>query len=118
MKLIIAGGRKYNLTSFDILVLDLLHKETYVTEVVCGMAKGVDLAGKAWAKKRGIPVKEFQPNWAEFGPAAGPIRNREMAKYADAAILFPGGKGTNNMYLQAKSLNLTIFDYRNGDHNG
>jgi hypothetical protein len=113
LKLIIAGGRKYVFTQMDRLILELLHREYGITEVVCGMAKGADLAGKAWAEERGIHVEPFKADWSVSPRGAGHIRNRKMADYADAVILFPGGRGTNNMYDEAKKRGLTIFDFRN-----
>lgn len=118
MKLIIAGGRNYNLTRLDYLILDMLHKEHIITEVVSGMAKGADQGGARWGELRGIKITPFYPDWEQFGRPAGMIRNRQMADYADAVILFPGGNGTDNMFLEAKKRGLTIFDFRDGGHNG
>ncbi len=113
MKLIIAGGRDYQFTPNDYLRLrKVVTNLVHVTEVVSGGASGADECGEVWAAAVGIPVKFFKPDWDRHGKAAGPIRNREMAAYADAAVLFPGGKGTDSMYLEAKKANLRIFDYR------
>ncbi len=110
MKLIIAGSR-YTTAFTDADLARLEEIRPLVTEVVCGMAKGVDLLGKAWAEKHGIPVKEFPAWWGRHGRAAGPIRNREMAAYADAVALFPGGRGTRNMKEEAEAAGLTIYDW-------
>ena len=114
MKLIIAGGRDYHLTSEDYRFLNTLRDD--VKEVVCGGASGADTYGRHWAKENDIPVKMFPANWKEHGKAAGPIRNRQMAKYADAAVLFPGGRGTDNMYTMAIENDIKVFDKR--DPNG
>jgi hypothetical protein len=112
MKVIIAGGRNYLLNRSDELKLDAIHEDWGITEVVSGGARGVDACGERWAKDRKIPVKVFEADWEKHGRRAGPIRNRDMAKYADAVVLFHGGKGTQSMYLEAKALGLTIVDYR------
>lgn len=109
MKLIIAGGRDHNLSQEDFDYLDEIHRVRGVTEVVCGMANGVDMDGYEWAKKNKIPVKEFPADWAKYGKSAGPIRNREMAKYADALFAFSGGRGTDNMINEATRNGLMIF---------
>lgn len=57
-----------------------------ITEVVSGVAHGVDKLGERWAQAHKIPVKQFPAQWNKYGNAAGPIRNREMAEYADALI--------------------------------
>jgi hypothetical protein len=55
-------------------------------------------------------VKEFPANWVEHGRAAGPIRNGQMADYADALIAVWDGKskGTGNMINQARENRLPL----------
>lgn len=110
MKLILAGGRHYRFDDMDWERLRLLNP----TEIVCGGATGADECGRQWAIDREIPVKTFPADWAKHRRAAGPIRNRQMAEYADAVALFPGGKGTESMYNEAVKAGLTIYDYRKG----
>lgn len=105
-RLIIAGGRNYQLTPADESWLDTLP----VVEVISGGASGADAGGEAWAKSRLIPVRVFHADWKTHGNAAGPIRNREMAEYANAVALFPGGRGTASMRREAKAAGLQIFD--------
>ena len=109
MKVIIAGGR--NIFDARLIPIAVQKSGFQITEVVCGMAKGVDTLGKLWAEENGIPVKEFPANWSKFHRAAGPIRNAEMANYADAliAIMKPGSKGTRCMVDLAKKKNLRVF---------
>jgi hypothetical protein len=109
MKLIVAGGRDYPLEDDD---FDKLSSIDGITELVSGGAKGVDQDAETWATSKNIPIKQFKADWKSYGRAAGPVRNREMAKYADAVVLFPGGKGTASMHKIAVKENLTIFDYR------
>lgn len=109
MKLIIAGGRDYFLTESDIEELNAL---VGIEEVVSGNARGVDRCGEKWAEGRSIPVKLFPAEWDKHGRGAGHIRNAEMAKYADAVALFPGGRGTDSMYKKAMKAGLTVFDFR------
>lgn len=112
MKVIIAGGRNYQFTADDQRKLDQLHSEWKITEVVSGGARGADRCGEFWANRHGIPIKVFRANWNQYGNAAGPIRNGEMAEYADAVVLFPGGRGTADMLNQAEGAGLTIVDWR------
>lgn len=111
MKLIIAGGRDYALTDEDYQRLDDIHARTPIAEVVSGHATGADLGGEAWAEARGIPVRLFRARWGSHGPSAGPIRNRQMAQYADAVALFPGGRGTAHMAQEGQRAGLRIFDF-------
>jgi hypothetical protein len=112
LRLIIAGGRDYRLSPADIARLDELLPE--VSEVVSGAASGVDSDGEEWAARHGIKVYSFPAEWKRHGRAAGPIRNRLMAEYADAVALFPGGRGTANMHAEAVRAGLRVFDWRGG----
>src|SRR5262245_60137320 len=109
MKLIIAGGRDYKLTEADYMRLDELWRQAEIEEVVSGGASGADRCGEQWAGQHNIPVKRFVPQWEAFGKAAGPMRNRAMAGYADAVALFPGGRGTESMYNEAKKAGIEIY---------
>jgi hypothetical protein len=82
-----------------------------VTEVVSGKAPGVDIQGEAWAKEKQIPVKEFPAKWKLHGFAAGPLRNQEMAQYADACIAMaaPDSKGTWNMVANMRLRGKPVF---------
>lgn len=97
MKVIIAGGRDFN--DLEFLQKKLGNFYYRISEVVSGAAKGADTLGEMWAYSKNIPVKQFPANWKEHGKSAGPIRNREMGKYADALIAFWDGKskGTKDM---------------------
>lgn len=110
LRLIIAGGRSYQLTDEDYRELDALRSR--IEEVVTGGAFGADFCGKMWAKANRIAIREFPADWATHGKAAGPLRNKLMAGYANAAILFPGGRGTDSMYREAVKAKLLIFDHR------
>lgn len=108
MKTIIAGGRSDHLDPLDRLLLCQLP----ITEVVSGGASGIDEEGERWARERSIPCTVFKADWKTFKSAAGPIRNAQMAKYADAVVLFPGGPGTQSMYREAVKAKLEIYDFR------
>lgn len=57
-----------------------------ITEVVCGMAKGADDSGLAFAKHLRYPVKLYPADWDQHGARAGFIRNLQMAEYADVGL--------------------------------
>ena len=101
MKVIIAGTRDY--TDYNELVDTVKRTCWTITEVVSGGAKGADALGEQYAKTYNIPLTVFKADWNKHGKAAGPIRNREMAKYADGLIAFWDGvsKGTGNMITEA-----------------
>jgi hypothetical protein len=83
-----------------------------VTSVVCGMARGMDLSGREWARTLSIPVSEFPADWDRYGKSAGYKRNVQMAENADAliAVMREGGsKGTQHMIDIAQAKGLKVF---------
>jgi len=111
MKVIIAGGRDF--TNYDLVEKAISKSNFEITEVVSGCARGADTLGEAWALGNNVPVKGFPANWNLHGRAAGPIRNKAMAEYADALIAIWDGqsKGTANMITQAREFGLDVFIY-------
>lgn len=120
MRVIVAGPR------------DLLLKESAVgralfvsgfdvDEIVEGGANGVDCAASRYAEQAGIPRRTFCPDWKEHGKAAGPIRNRQMAEYADALVAIKQADretaGTRSMIRVARDSGLLVHVYnvRDGD---
>lgn len=70
-----------------------------VTEIVSGGARGVDLAAAEYAKKNGIPLKEFLPDYPRFGKAAPLKRNQQIIEYADTVLAFWDGKSRGTKYV-------------------
>lgn len=112
MKVIVAGSR--SITDYE-LVKECIEKSDFeITEVVCGMAQGVDLLGKQYAEENNIAVKEFPANWKTDGrKIAGHLRNEKMAKYADGLILIWDGTstGSNDMLKRAIKHDILIDVY-------
>ena len=108
MKVIIAGGRDYKPTIEDYARIRTLLTNSLCTEIVSGGCSGADAFGEEMAKILQIPCKRFEAKWDEHGRAAGPIRNRAMAQYADAVILFSGGAGTASMEKEALKAGIWI----------
>jgi hypothetical protein len=112
-RIIVAGSRYFD--DFDLLCekLDffLREKEGMVT-IVSGAAKGADLLGEKYAEMRGYYVQRYPADWDKYGRGAGPIRNKQMAKDADALVAFrkkpDGTAGTNNMIKTAKDIGLKV----------
>lgn len=99
MKVIIAGTRDIKDYTLVVRAIEDSGWKDKITEVVSGCATGIDTLGEQWARANNIPVKEMPADWSSYGNSAGPMRNRKMAEYADAAIVIWDGKsrGTRNM---------------------
>jgi hypothetical protein len=108
MKTIVAGSRE--ITDYQ-LVWDAVYACPWViTEIVSGGARGVDQLGEKVATAFGIPIKIFPANWDLHKRAAGPIRNQQMAEYADALLAIWDGSstGTADMIRRAKQMKLQV----------
>lgn len=107
MKVIIAGSR--SIDSMALVERAVAESGFQITEVVCGMARGVDSLGAAWALANGIPVKEFPADWS-VGRQGGIMRNIAMADYADALIaITEGTPGTAHMIAETTRRGLKVF---------
>ncbi len=118
MKLIIAGSRSIDISTQFINSLVCYHN-LMVTEVVSGCARGVDLVGEKWALnirdicgEDSIKTIQFHADWDKHGKKAGPIRNKEMADYADALLLIWDGSspGSKNMKETMLKLEKPVYE--------
>ena len=112
MRTIIAGSR--SITNLITVKKAIDQSGFKITSVVCGMARGVDKCGEAWAKMNGVPVDPHpctSSDWTLYGKAAGMRRNERMSKVADALIAIWDGESssTKDMIDRAKSKNLKVY---------
>lgn len=108
MRVIVAGSR--SIVNYE-LVKECIEKSRFsITELVSGMAAGVDSLAARWATENGVELKKFPADWNRFGKSAGYRRNQDMAEHADALILVWDGvsKGSKHMLDIAKSKGLEI----------
>jgi predicted Rossmann fold nucleotide-binding protein DprA/Smf involved in DNA uptake len=112
MKVIIAGGR--DILDYKLVLNAIRESKFDITEVVSGMAKGVDTLAVQYANENDLVITPFFADWNTHGRAAGPIRNRQMAEYGDALIAIWDGesRGTKNMIEEATKRKLQVFVYR------
>lgn len=117
MKLIIAGSRTLSFSCYGIqgLIYTILGAFPLPLEVVSGGAKGIDESGEEFVKlikEDTIFLTRFPADWDKHGKAAGPIRNKQMADYADALLLIWDGKskGSANMKTTMQKLNKPIYE--------
>ena len=116
MRLIVAGGRDFKDMQRACAILDhVVSKQTGEITVVCGMARGADAIGYAWAKARGYKIAEFPADWNTHGKSAGYKRNKQMAEYATHCVCFWDGlsRGTKHMIdlCEHYSLPLKVYSY-------
>ena|SRR3990167_4684811 len=113
MKVIVAGSR--SICNYSFVSASIDSSGFLISEIISGVAKGVDLLGEKYAREHNIPIKQFYPDWNKYGKSAGFIRNKQMVDYADAVICIWDGvsKGTKHTIDLAKKYNkkLRVFRY-------
>ncbi len=109
-KVIIAGSRDFADYSLLRSVADQALAGMDGIEIVSGGARGADALGERYARERRYAMKVFPAEWKKWGAAAGPIRNAQMAGYADALIAFWNGSspGTGDMIRKAEEKDLRV----------
>lgn len=126
MKVIIAGSRGINdlQTVWDAMAAF----GNRPSQIVSGTAPGVDRLGERWALGHGIEVARFPAAWSNierpgaviryrngvpYDAAAGNVRNKQMADYADALVAIWDGKspGTKDMIDAMKARGKPVYIY-------
>ena len=90
-RVVVAGSRRFNDYEYLEQKLDFVLERKLLTHKVIihsGMARGADKLGELYAAKNNIPIQQFPADWNTHGKAAGMLRNREMARDADAVVVF------------------------------
>ena len=107
-KIVVAGCRDYTdyesaKPKLDEIIAPIASEHTVV--IISGDCRGADKLGERYALENGFRIERHPADWDRHGRAAGPIRNREMAKVADYVICFWDGKsrGTKTMIDYAKA---------------
>lgn len=109
-KVIVAGTRTFDNYNLLKRKLDYYLSDRTAVEIVSGGARGADSLGEKYAREKGFAVKVFAANWDKYGKSAGPRRNKDMAEYADALVLFWDGvsRGSASMLELAREYNLLV----------
>jgi len=113
--ILVCGGREYsNWNKFRDTITSVLEDcpSNATPCIVQGGAKGADFMAKIFAISRGILYLEYPANWKEYGRSAGHIRNQEMldSNYINIGIVFPGGRGTQDMKNKLVKNNIDIVE--------
>lgn len=111
MRVLVCGGRDYTDRNHVFATLNDFHREHGITTIINGGQKGADRLASSWANLRLIECRTFLANWAKYGRAAGPLRNKEMLKEGkpDIVIAFPGNEGTADMVERARLARVRVL---------
>lgn len=103
-KVVVFGSRTVDV-DFCVTLLGNILKDKQVSEIISGTADGADEAGEVYSSIFGISLKQFPPDYKQFGtPAALFVRNTQMAKECDYGIALWDGmsRGTQHMMGEMK----------------
>lgn len=101
--IVICGSREFNDYQQFEQVLNGLLCGVNIARIITGGATGPDSMAVTYARKKGIKYDIMRADWSKHGRSAGPIRNTNMAKAAQATIAFwdEKSKGTKDMIIKA-----------------
>lgn len=79
------------------------------TRIIHGGATGADRWAGIWADRRGVPC-HVEPATGPW-PQAGPLRNQRMVDMRpDAAVRFPGNRGTQDCAHRCRVAGIDVFE--------
>jgi len=92
MKIAIIGSRTLHINNLE----DYIPEEC--TEIVSGGALGIDTSAAEFARRRGLKLKEFLPEYEKYGRGAPLVRNKLIVNYADAVYAFWDGESRGTWF--------------------
>ena len=97
MKIAVIGSRNLNIKNIEDYISEC-------DEIVTGGAIGIDSCAKEYAKRKGIKLTEFLPEYNLYGRTAPIVRNKKIVDYADKVIAIWDGnsKGTLSVIKYAQ----------------
>ena len=97
MRIAVIGSRTINVSDIGKYIENC-------DEIVSGGAKGVDSSAAEYAKKAGLKLTVFLPDYSKYGRGAPIVRNKEIVDYADFILAFWDGesKGTHSVIRYAE----------------
>ena len=91
MKVAVVGSRSLS----DVKIDEYIPENT--EEIVSGGAVGADNCAAEYARRRGIRLTVFLPQYESYGRAAPIVRNRQIVDYSDKIIIFWDGKSKGTL---------------------
>ncbi|HJA37091.1 MAG TPA: DUF2493 domain-containing protein [Firmicutes bacterium] len=96
MKTAIVGSRCATAADYGLIGENL---PPGTTEIISGGAQGVDQLARRYALEHGLPLREFLPDYRQFGKIAPILRNNTIVQQADFVLCLWDGRspGTQNV---------------------
>lgn len=110
-RVLVCGGRaKSDPVAIEAVLHRLLREHGHLLEIIHGGCEGIDADAHEWAQWNDVHVRVYKADWANFGKAAGPIRNQRMLDEGrpDLVLAYPGGAGTRDMVRKAEAAGVRV----------
>ena len=111
MRLLVCGGRHFEDAEMVHHELTALHWRKPISVVVHGSIAGVGIIAEEWARRHGIAVVRYPPNWEFYGKKAEGLRSDFMLTDSrpDFVVAFPGGRHTADLVQRAINVGLAVL---------
>ena len=93
MKCAIVGSRELRIDNISEYI------PTGADEIISGGARGVDTVASEYARKQGIKLTEFLPNYKKYGRRAPLVRNLQIIEQSDCVIALWDGHSPGTKYV-------------------
>jgi hypothetical protein len=111
MRIVVTGGRNFDDLGAVDRALSAVHRKHGIDVLIQGGARGADYLCASWANANSIPTEDYPADWERHGKRAGHLRNQQMIDEGkpDAAIAFPGGRGTADMVARLERCGVPVW---------
>lgn len=112
MRLIVGGSAHHAYRDLVSLELAKLNEGRRITVLIHGGLGGVCASAEDWARRAGVHVVRYPPNWVRHGKTAESVRNQFMLEDArpDLVVAFPGGPHTLDLVRRALQAGLAVYE--------
>lgn len=97
MKIAIIGSRECSNINLEQEIIKRFNIVTNDT-IISGGARGIDTIAAMYARKHGMKLIEFRPDYATYGRGATFVRNRMIVDVADVVLAFWNGTSRGTKY--------------------
>lgn len=97
MKIAIIGSRETGNINFE-QKLERMFLISGHDTIISGGARGIDTLAAQFARKHGIKLLEFRPDYTTYGRGATFVRNRLIVDVADVVVAFWNGTSRGTKY--------------------
>jgi YspA, cpYpsA-related SLOG family len=110
MRVLICGGRHCENEEAVHRELIRFNWRQAISVIIHGGVSGAGALAEGWARRNGVAVVRYPPNWECFGKKAEKLRNDFMLADSrpDCVIAFPGGRDTADLIAKASAAGLQV----------